>query len=128
MPIDEPDSCSCCLLVFLLGAILQGALAFSQEFTEAPSVVRNASFSAAERSDAASDPPKSPEPGSLDSSDSRFLRRWAKRGALGRVAHLRNRDGCVSHPIHQLAALPLRCCGGKHRRLFDRTAYFPGAL
>ena len=46
----------------------------------------------------------------------------------GRVAHLRNRDGRVSHTIHQLAALPLRCCSRKHPRLFDRTAYFPRAL
>jgi hypothetical protein len=76
MPIYEPDSCSCCLLVFLSGAIWQGELAISQELPDAPSVGRNACFSPAERSDAASGAPKSPETGSLDSSDSKFLRRW----------------------------------------------------
>jgi len=94
MPIYEPDSSNCCLFVFLLGAVLHGALAFSQELPDAPSVVRNASFSAAERSDAASDPPKSPETGSLDSSDSKFLRRWAKRG-------LRDQADIYTAPFHR---------------------------
>jgi len=74
-----PDS-KCCLFAFLLGVIFHGTFAFSQELPDAPSVVRNASFSAAERSDAASNPPKSPDTGSLDSSDGKFHSRWAKRG------------------------------------------------
>jgi membrane-associated phospholipid phosphatase len=94
MPIYMPDFSRCCLFVFLLGAILQGALAFSQELPDAPSVVGNASFSAAERSDAASDPPKSPEMGSLDSSDSNFLSRWAKRG-------LRDQADIYTAPFHR---------------------------
>jgi len=73
---------------------LQGIPGFSQELPDAPSVVRNARFSAAERSDAASDPPKSPDTGSLDSSDGKFLSRWAKRG-------LRDQAGIYTAPFHR---------------------------
>ena len=94
MSIHVPDSSKCCLFVFLLGAILHGVPGFSQELPDAPSVVRNASFSAAEPSDAASDPPKSPDTGSLDSSDGRFLSRWAKRG-------LRDQASIYTAPFHR---------------------------
>ena len=92
MSIHVPDSSKCCLFVFLLGVILQGIPGFSQELPNAPSVVRHASFSAAERSDAASDPPKSSDTGSLDSSDGKFLSRWAKRG-------LRDQAGIYAAPF-----------------------------
>src|SRR3984957_21252294 len=94
MSIHVPDSSKCCLFVFLLGAILHGVPGFSQELPDAPSVVRNASFSAAEPSEAASDPPKSPDTGSLDSSDGRFLSRWAKRG-------LRDQASIYTAPFHR---------------------------
>lgn len=94
MSIHVPDSSKCCLFVFLLGAILQGVPGFSQELPDAPSVVRNANSSAAERSDAASDPPKSPDTGSLDSNDGKFPRRWAKRG-------LRDQAGIYTVPFHR---------------------------
>ncbi|HEX4786237.1 MAG TPA: phosphatase PAP2 family protein [Candidatus Sulfotelmatobacter sp.] len=94
MFIHVPDTSKCCLFVFLLGAILQGIPAFCQELPDAPSVVRNASFSATERSDAASDPPKSPDTGSLDSSDGKFLSSWAKRG-------LRDQSGIYTAPFHR---------------------------
>jgi membrane-associated phospholipid phosphatase len=94
MPVYVPDRSKCCLFVFLLVAILQGVPAFSQELPDAPSVVRNASFSATERSDTASDPPKSPDTGSLDSSDGKFLSRWAKRG-------LRDQADIYTAPFHR---------------------------
>jgi len=80
MPMYLPDGSRVCAFVFLLGAISQGALAFSQELPDAPSVVQNASFSSTEGSDAASDAPKSPDTTSPGSSDGKFLSRWAKRG------------------------------------------------
>ena len=86
----------CCLFVFTLGAILQGVLASSQELPDAPSVARNASFPVVERSDAASDSPKSPDAGSPDSSDGRFFGRWAKRG-------LRDQAGIYQAPFHRSA-------------------------
>jgi membrane-associated phospholipid phosphatase len=49
-----------------------------------------------ERSDAASDSPKSPDAGSLDSSDSRFFGRWAKRA-------LRDQAGIYTAPFHRSA-------------------------
>lgn len=88
-----PDSSRCCLFILLLGAILQGALAFSQDLPDAPSVVRNASFHVAERSDTASDPPKSPDAPSHDSSNGKFLSRWAKRG-------LRDQADIYTAPFH----------------------------
>src|SRR5579862_7543089 len=90
MSIHKPDSSTCCLFIFLLGAILQGIPSFSQELPDAPSVVRNASFSAAERSGAASDPPT----GAPHSSDGRFLSRWTKRG-------LRDQAGIYMAPFHR---------------------------
>jgi membrane-associated phospholipid phosphatase len=89
-----PDSGRCCLFVFLLGAVLHGAFVFSQGLPDAPSVAWNASFPAFERSDAASDSPKSPDAGSLDSSDGNFLSRWAKRG-------LRDQAGIYTAPFHR---------------------------
>jgi membrane-associated phospholipid phosphatase len=86
----------CCLFVFISGALLQGVLAFSQELPDAPSVARNASFPVVEPSDAASDSPKSPDAGSLDSSDNRFFGRWAKRG-------LRDQAGIYTAPFHRSA-------------------------
>jgi len=86
----------CCLFVFILGAISRGVLAFSPELPDAPSVSRNESFPVVERSDAASDSPKSPDAGSLDSSDSRFFGRWAKRG-------LHDQAGIYTAPFHRLA-------------------------
>jgi membrane-associated phospholipid phosphatase len=94
MSIQLPDDSKCCLFVLLLGAILQGAPGFSQELPDAPSVVRNASFSAAERSDAASDPSQSPDTGSFDSSDGKVFSRWAKRG-------LRDQAGIYAAPFHR---------------------------
>ena len=94
MSIHLPDSSKWCLFVFLLGAILQGIPGFSQELPDAPSVVRNASSFAAERSDAASDPPKSPDTGSLDSNDGKFFSKWAKRG-------LRDQAGIYTAPFHR---------------------------
>lgn len=49
-----------------------------------------------ESSDAASDSPKSPDAGSLDSSDGRFFGRWAKRG-------LRDQAGIYTAPFHRSA-------------------------
>jgi membrane-associated phospholipid phosphatase len=92
MAMFVPDRC--CFFVFLLGAILQGAFAFSQELPDAPSVVGNASFPTAERADTASDPPKSPDAGSLDSSKGKFLSRWAKRG-------LRDEADIYTAPFHR---------------------------
>jgi len=94
MSIHVPDISKCCLFVLLLGAIVQGVPGFSQELPDAPSVVRNAGFSSAERSDEASYRPKSPDTGSLDSSDGRFLSRWAKRG-------LRDQAGIYTVPFHR---------------------------
>jgi membrane-associated phospholipid phosphatase len=73
---------------------LQAVPGFSQGLPDAPSVIRNASFSAAECSDAASDPPKSPDTGSPDSSDGKFLSRWAKRG-------LRDQASIYTAPFHR---------------------------
>jgi membrane-associated phospholipid phosphatase len=78
----------------LLGASLQRAFALSQELADAPSVVRNASFPAAGRSDAASDPPQSPDSASHDSSNGRSLSRWAKRG-------LRDQTDIYTAPFHR---------------------------
>jgi membrane-associated phospholipid phosphatase len=94
MSIHVPDNSKCCLFVFLLGAVLQGFPGFSQELPDAPSMVRNASFSATERSHAASNPPKSRDTGSLDSSDGKFLSRWAKR-------RLRDQSGIYTAPFHR---------------------------
>ena len=94
MPMHVPHSNRCCLFVFLLGASLQGAFAFSQELPNAPSVIRNASFPAAERSDAASDPPQSRDSASHNSSDGRFPSRWAKRG-------LRDQADIYTAPFHR---------------------------
>ncbi len=94
MSVHVPDSSKCCLFVFLLGAILQGIPGFCQELPDAPPVIRNASSSAAERSDATSEPPKSPDTGSLDSSYGKFLSGWAKRG-------LRDQAGIYTAPFHR---------------------------
>jgi len=93
MPMYLPDGSRVCAFVFLLGAISQGALAFSQELPDAPSVVQNARFSSTEGSDAASDAPKSPDTTSPASSDGKFLSRWAKRG-------LRDQAGIYTAPFH----------------------------
>ena len=93
MPMSVPDS-RCCLFVLLLGGILQGAFAFPQELPDAPSAVRNAVFPAAQRADAASDGPKSPNAMSPDSSDGKFFSRWAKRG-------LRDQAGIYTAPFHR---------------------------
>jgi membrane-associated phospholipid phosphatase len=94
MSIHVPDSRKCCLFIFLLGAILEGIPGFSQELPDAPSVARNASFSAPERLDAVSEQPNSPDSGSLDSSDGKFLDRWAKRG-------LHDQAGIYTAPFHR---------------------------
>jgi len=86
MYIHVPASSKCCLFVFLLGAILQ--------LPDAPSVVRSANSSAATSSDADSDPQKSPDTGSLDSSNGKFLSRWAKR-------RLRDQAGIYTAPFHR---------------------------
>lgn len=93
MPMSVPDR-RYCLFVLLLGGILPGAFAFPQELSDAPSVVRNASFSAADRSDAASDAPRSPDTRSIDSSDGKFFSKWAKRG-------LRDQAGIYTAPFHR---------------------------
>ena len=93
MPMSVPDS-RCCLFVLLLGGILQGAFAFPQELPDAPSAVRNAILPAAQRADAASDGPKSPNAMSPDSSDGKFFSRWAKRG-------LRDQAGIYTAPFHR---------------------------
>jgi len=94
MPMYVPDGSRHCLFVCLLGAILQAASAFSQELPDATSVVRNPSLSSAGHSDAASDPPKSPDTASHDSSNGKFLSRWAKRG-------LRDQAGIYTAPFHR---------------------------
>ena len=88
------DSVGAALVRLFVRSNLAGASAFSQELPDAPSVVRSASFPAAERSDSASDPPKSPDAGSLDSSNSKFLSRWAERG-------LRDQAGIYTAPFHR---------------------------
>jgi membrane-associated phospholipid phosphatase len=94
MPMYVPDSSTCCLLVFLVGASLQGLLAFSQESPDAPSVVQRADFPAGERLDTASDPANSTDTASRDSSNTKFLSRWAKRG-------LRDQAGIYTAPFHR---------------------------
>lgn len=94
MPTYEPDSRWCCLFVFLLGAILQGISAFSQELPDGPSDVRSASFPAPERSAAGSNPAESPDPGPRDTSNGKFLSRWAKRG-------LRDQADICMAPFHR---------------------------
>ncbi len=86
-----------CLFVVLSGAILQGASGFCQELPDAPSVARNASFPAAERSDTGSNPRKAPDTTSYDSSNGKFFSRWAKRG-------LRDQAGIYAAPFHRSAA------------------------
>lgn len=63
MPMNVPDGSRGCLVLFLSGAILQGGICFS----------------AAEGSDAASDPAKLPDRRSRESSNMKFLGRRAKR-------------------------------------------------
>ena len=92
MPMYVPDSRR--LFVFLLGAILQGEPAFSQELPDAPSVVRNANFLATEGSDRACDPGESPDTASHDPSNSKFLSRWTKRG-------LRDQAAIYMAPFHR---------------------------
>jgi membrane-associated phospholipid phosphatase len=46
----------------------------------------------------------------------------------GRMACLWSGDSRFHYNFYQPATFPLRCCTGKHPRLFDRTAYFPRAL
>lgn len=92
MPMYVPDGRR--LFVFLLGAILQGGPAFSQELPDAPSVVRNASILATEGSDRACDAAESPDTASHHSSNSKFLSRWAKRG-------LRDRADIYTAPFHR---------------------------
>ena len=94
MPAREPDSRSYCLFVFLLGAMVPGISAFSQELPDAPSSVRSASFPAPERSPAGSSPAESPDTGPGDTSNGKFLRRWAKRG-------LRDQADIYTAPFHR---------------------------
>ena len=91
-----PDNSRACLFVFLLGAILQGAFAFSQELPDAPSAVRYTSFSGAKHSDAASDPRRASDAGSRDESNGKVLSRWAKRG-------LRDQADIYTAPFHRSA-------------------------
>jgi membrane-associated phospholipid phosphatase len=94
MPAFEMDSRRYCLFVFLLGAIVPGFSAFSQELPDAPSAVRSASFPAPERSPAGPNPAKSPDTGPGDTRNGKFLSRWAKRG-------LRDQAGIYRAPFHR---------------------------
>ncbi len=91
MPMYVPDGRR--LFVFLL-AILQAVPAFSQELPDAPSMVRNASSLVTEGSDRACGPADSPDTASQDSSNSKFLNRWAKRG-------LRDQADIYTAPFHR---------------------------
>jgi len=94
MPMYVPESSTCCILVFWLGASLQGLLAFAQELPDPASVVQSANFPAGERLDTPSDPPNSPDTGSLDSHDGKFLSGCLKRG-------LRYQADIYTAPFHR---------------------------
>ena len=81
------------LLIFLFVSILQSTLAASQELPDAPSVAMATSFYAAERFDTA-DLPQSSATASPDSSSSKFLPRWVKRG-------LRDQADIYTAPLHR---------------------------
>jgi membrane-associated phospholipid phosphatase len=94
MPAREPDSRSYCLFVFLLGAILQGISAFSQELPVVPSGVRSASFPAPEGSAAGSNPAESPATGLHRSALKRVV--GLPAGTLGPIAIDKHASGALS--------------------------------
>ena len=82
------------LLILLLASILQSTLAASQELPDAPSAVMRTSFSPAGDSATRPDPQQSSAPASTDSSRSKFLSRWVKRG-------LRDQADIYTAPLHR---------------------------
>lgn len=80
MPIFVPDSGKCCLFLFSLVAIFPRGLGVFPGIARRSVSCKNARSSAAEGSDAGSDPPTLPDTRSLGSSDGTFLSRWATRG------------------------------------------------
>jgi membrane-associated phospholipid phosphatase len=89
-----PDKSSRRLLVLLFAGILQSILASSQDLPDAPSTVMGTSLYAAERSDTAADPPQLSGTAPPDSSNSKFLTRWVKRG-------LRDQADIYTAPLHR---------------------------
>jgi len=83
-------------LVLPVAGILQSILAASQELPDAPSTVMGTSLKAVERSDTVADPPQSSGTVPSNSSNSKFLSRWVKRG-------LRDQADIYTAPLHRSA-------------------------
>ncbi len=94
MSMYMPDKSSRRSLILLFVGILQTALAVSQELPDAPSTVMGTSLYAAEHSDTATDPPQSSGTVPSNSSNSKFLSRWVKRG-------LRDQADIYTSPLHR---------------------------
>jgi membrane-associated phospholipid phosphatase len=82
------------LLILLLASILQSTLAASQQLPDAPSAVMGTRFSPGGDSATSADPQQSSVPASTDSSHSKFLTRWVKRG-------LRDQADIYTAPLHR---------------------------
>ncbi|MGA8618152.1 MAG: phosphatase PAP2 family protein [Candidatus Sulfotelmatobacter sp.] len=85
MSMRVRDKSCCRLLILMFSTLLLSISAPSQALPDAPSTVMGMSSSAAERSDAAPDPPQSSNTARQDSSTGNFLTRWAKRGLRDQV-------------------------------------------
>jgi membrane-associated phospholipid phosphatase len=80
--------------MLLLASILQSTLAASQQLPDAPSAVMGTRFSPGGDSATSADPQQSSVPASTDSSHSKFLTRWVKRG-------LRDQADIYTAPLHR---------------------------